>query len=445
MDRKDHKKKHTSHSVTAKREQVKERVTIRIDGKEIRTEAGKNLVQAARENGIFIPSLCYFEHIDPPLGTCRVCTCNVNGASGPACMEKVSDGMEVEVHTPELKNVRKAIVEMMFSEGNHFCPSCEKSGDCSLQHMGYEMGVYKSRFPHLFKDRLIDFNPKRFVIEHNRCVKCRRCVEEVLTNDGNRVFSFSNRGNETLVAIDYEQEAKLSEEQALEAMRICPTGAILVRGQAFARPFGTRKFDMKSVQKKDPFSNGKKKKKQNGRAKKTIATISLAGCFGCHMSMLDIDLELLDLVEFIEFNKSPINDIKEFTKHCDVGLIEGGCCNSENVEVLREFRKKCDLLVSVGECAIWGGLPAMRNTIPIGECLEEAYLNGITTETGEYTIPNSEDLPKILDQVYPCNEIVKIDYFIPGCPPDAHHIWKAVANLLWDEQYSVLYSEFKYD
>ncbi len=421
------------------------KIQISIDNKKIETEEGRNLVTVAKEHGIFIPSLCYYEHLDPPLGTCRVCTCNINGRPGPACMTKVTDGLEVEVHNKELKNTRQAIVEMMFSEGNHFCPACEKSGDCDLQHMGYEMGVSHSRFPHLFKDRLIDFNPKRMVIEHNRCVKCKRCVEEVLTDDQKSVFSFKNRGNETVVGIDYEQEAKLSEEQALNAMHICPTGAILVRGKAFALPFGDRRFDMHSVQ-KEQAQIFKKPEESNGKPeRKTIATISLAGCFGCHMSMLDIDLGLLDLIELADFHKSPITDIKEFSKQCDIGLIEGGCCNSENIEVLREFRKKCDILVSVGECAIWGGLPAMRNTIPLGECLEEAYLNGITSEQGEYIVPYDENLPKILDKVYACHEIVKIDYHIPGCPPTATHIWKAVKNLLWGDQYSILYSEFKYD
>ena len=132
------------------------KITITIDGQKIETEEGRNLVTVAQEKGIFIPSLCYYEHIDPPLGTCRVCTCNINGRPGPACMAKTTEGMQVEVHKPELENTRKAIVEMMFSEGNHFCPACEKSGNCDLQHMGYEMGVANSRFPHLFKERLIN-------------------------------------------------------------------------------------------------------------------------------------------------------------------------------------------------------------------------------------------------------------------------------------------------
>ena len=156
-------------------------------------------------------------------------------------------------------------------------------------------------------------------------------------------------------------------------------------------------------------------------SKPIVATTSLAGCFGCHMSVLDIDERILELIELVDFNKSPIDDIKEFTEMCDIGLIEGGCCNSENVHVLKDFRKNCKILVSVGECAIMGGLPAMRNNIPIKECLDEAYLNGPSTKGAnpEGILPNNEELPIILDKVYPCHEVVKIDYYLPGCPPRA--------------------------
>ena len=112
--------------------------------------------------------------------------------------------------------------------------------------------------------------------------------------------------------------------------------------------------------------------------KPVVATTSLAGCFGCHMSILDIDEKILDLIELVEFNKSPIDDIKTFTKQCNIGLIEGGCANSENVHILKEFRKHCKILISVGECAIMGGLPALRNGIPIRECLREAFLTGLS-------------------------------------------------------------------
>ncbi len=181
-------------------------------------------------------------------------------------------------------------------------------------------------------------------------------------------------------------------------------------------------------------------------SKKIIATTSLAGCFGCHMSLLDIDERILDLIELVEFNKSPVDDIKYFTKKCDIGLIEGGCCNSENVELLHEFRKQCKILISFGECAIMGGLPALRNGLSIKECFDEAYLNGPTVKTNvNRIIPNDEELPVILDKVYPCHEIVKIDYFIPGCPPRADLIWDALVALIQGSEMQLPYEVFKFD
>lgn len=181
-------------------------------------------------------------------------------------------------------------------------------------------------------------------------------------------------------------------------------------------------------------------------SKAVVATTSLAGCFGCHMSILDIDERILDLIQLVEFNKSPIDDIKTFTKQCDIGLIEGGCCNSENVHVLKDFRKHCNILVSLGECAIMGGLPAMRNGIPIKECLREAYLTGpsVTANT-EHIIPNDPELPMLLDRVYPCQEIVKIDYYLPGCPPSAELIWETLVALLKGTELNLPYEVIKFD
>ncbi len=182
-------------------------------------------------------------------------------------------------------------------------------------------------------------------------------------------------------------------------------------------------------------------------SKTIIATTSLAGCFGCHMSLLDIDEKILDLIELVEFNKSPINDIKEFTKMCDIGLIEGGCCNDENVHILKDFRAHCKILVSVGECAIMGGLPALRNNIPLQECLEEAYLNGpsVMGNNENAVIPNDEELPVILNKVYPCHEVVRIDYYLPGCPPRAELIWEALLALVTGDPLKLPYEVVKFD
>jgi NAD-reducing hydrogenase small subunit len=180
-------------------------------------------------------------------------------------------------------------------------------------------------------------------------------------------------------------------------------------------------------------------------SKPKIATTSLAGCFGCHMSLLDIDERIFELAELVEFDKSPINDLKKFTGQCAVGLIEGGCCNEENVEVLRDFRRHCDILVSVGDCATMGGVPALRNMLPLAECLEEAYLNGPTVYNPSGTIPDDPEIPLLLDKVYPAHEVVKVDYFLPGCPPSADTLWQALVALLTDNPVHLPYELIKYD
>ena len=382
-------------------------INITIDGKNVKTKTGENLIDVAKENDIHIPTLCYFKK-ENPLGTCRICTVKLNGRNTTGCTVKVSDGMNVEVETPELLNNRKAIIEMLYAEGNHFCPSCEKSGSCDMQNLSYNMGLTYTRFPHAFSNKEVDFTPKRMIMESNRCILCKRCVDEIKTKDGKSVFSFTQRGVHTRVHIDYEQEAKLTDAEAKHAMDICPVGSILIKGETHKKPFGIGKYDILGEKVRPKLLSEKIKKEHD--EKFIVATTSLAGCFGCHMSLLDIDLELLDMLEIVEFNKSPLTDIKNFSKRCHVGLIEGGCANSENVHVLREFRKKCDILIGFGECAIMGGIPAMRNFVSLEECLEEAYLNGPTSELGANIIPAHEDLPKLLNNVYPCNEVVKIDF-----------------------------------
>ncbi len=418
-------------------------VNILIDGHTYQVEEGKNLVDAAKENGIYIPTLCHFHEVNPPLGTCRICTVNVNGKTTTSCTTKVHEGMEVQINSPELLNTRKAIIEMLYAEGNHFCPSCEKSGNCDMQNLGYDLGITKSRFPHVYSNKSVDFNSKRMIMESNRCILCKRCVEQVKTNEGKNVFSFVKRGVNTNVQIDYHEEEKLTDAEAMHAMNLCPVGAILVKGMIYEQPFGNRKYDLGGTD-KTPTINGKFSDRDT-KNKYIVATTSLAGCFGCHMSLLDIDTEIVDILDVVEFNKSPLTDIKEFSKRCDIGIVEGGCANSENIEVLKEFRKKCDILVVVGECSINGGIPAMRNFVPLKECLEEAYIHGLTSEIGANIIPNHEDIPKLLNNVYPCNEIVKIDYHIPGCPPNANHIWKVIKNILLDTEYTINHEEFKYD
>lgn len=180
-------------------------------------------------------------------------------------------------------------------------------------------------------------------------------------------------------------------------------------------------------------------------AKPKVATTSLCGCFGCHMSLLDIDERILDLVQLIDFDRSPINDIKEIDGEVEIGLIEGGCANEENVKVLQEFRQHCKVLISVGDCAINGGIPALRNMVPLKECFEEAFLNGPTVHNPEGKVPDDDEIPLLLDKVYPCHEVVKVDYHLPGCPPSADTLWVALTALLADKPVELPYELVKYD
>ncbi len=172
-----------------------------------------------------------------------------------------------------------------------------------------------------------------------------------------------------------------------------------------------------------------------GARKLRIATVSLAGCFGCHMALLDMDELLIGLMEKVEFDRSPLTDMKTFTRRADVGIIEGGCCNEENVHVLQDFRRNCDVLVALGQCAIMGGLPAMRNAImhsddPLRECLEEAYISGPYIRNTTHHVPNDPVLPLVLDRVYASSEVVRIDHQIPGCAPSGRLIHDTLVSLL---------------
>ncbi len=174
-----------------------------------------------------------------------------------------------------------------------------------------------------------------------------------------------------------------------------------------------------------------------------IATTSLAGCFGCHMSLLDIDERILDLVQLAEFDRSPITDIKHVGP-CDLGIIEGGVCNSENVEVLREFRKQCKVLVSIGACAVNGGLPALRNNLSIADILNHVYHKGTGLADGSQ-IPDDPELPLPLNKVHPIHEVVKIDYFLPGCPPSGDAIWAFLTDLIVGKTPTLGHHHLHYD
>jgi len=158
-----------------------------------------------------------------------------------------------------------------------------------------------------------------------------------------------------------------------------------------------------------------------------VATDWLAGCSGCHMSLLDMDEKLVELMKRIEITSSPITDLK--TPHqVDVAIVEGAVANSANVKVLKELREQAKTLIALGDCACFGGLPTLRNPLDATEVLRRGYVETTSTEDGH--IPTDSELARLLDDVLPINQIVKVDVYIPGCPPSAKAIYYALSELL---------------
>ncbi len=217
-------------------------IKIVIDGKEIEAKKGDTILAAAAANGIYIPTLCAFEGIKPK-ASCRICTVNVNGRPMTACTTPASEGMEIENNTDEIADIRKAIVEAMFVEGNHFCPSCEKSGNCDLQALAYRYNMMVPRFPYSFPTRPIDATNPKLMLDTNRCILCLRCVRGLFDENGKRLFGIKQRGVHAEVVIDHAVAANISDEMAQKAMNICPVGVILKKEIGFDQAIGTRKYD----------------------------------------------------------------------------------------------------------------------------------------------------------------------------------------------------------
>ena len=222
-------------------------INIVIDGKQVKAEPGQTIMEAADKAGIYIPRLCYHKDLIPG-GHCRVCTVKVNGKPTNACSMPAADGMVIENDTEELKTARRSLIEMLFVEGNHFCPFCEKSGNCELQALAYRLGMIAPTYPYQFRNPKVDASHKDVFIDRNRCVLCGRCVRASRDSDGKGVFGFEDRGMDKKVAIDSpEGLSETALDAADRAADICPTGSIVVKRVGYSMPYGTRKFDKEPI------------------------------------------------------------------------------------------------------------------------------------------------------------------------------------------------------
>jgi [NiFe] hydrogenase diaphorase moiety small subunit len=222
--------------------------TISIDGQSVAFSDGQTIMDAALAAGIYIPHLCHNPEFKPH-GSCKLCTVKVNGRNVASCTMPAVEGQEVLSDTEELNAERLVLTQMLFVEGNHLCPGCEKSGNCQLQAVAYYLGMMSPHFNHFYPQREVDASHPDVLLDRNRCIYCELCVRASRDVDGKSVFGLSGRGIGTTLVVN-STSGRLGDTTIAatdKAMQVCPTGALLVKRRGFAVPIGDRIYDHRSI------------------------------------------------------------------------------------------------------------------------------------------------------------------------------------------------------
>ncbi len=225
------------------------KIEFTIDGKKCSGSEGQFIIDAAMEHGIYIPYLCHMKGVIPA-GSCRVCTVKMNNKSMAACTTPLSHNCRntnIEAVTPELEEMRKTIIELLFVEGNHFCPTCEKSGNCELQALAYRYKIMAPQFPYNFPLKKVDALTPKLYIDRNRCILCKKCIRAIKDEKGRNYFAFNKRGSKLEIYVDHDLAKNMNDETASKAMDNCPVGAIIKKEKGFSVPIGKRKYDKNPI------------------------------------------------------------------------------------------------------------------------------------------------------------------------------------------------------
>ena len=215
-----------------------------LDGEDVPFQPGETILQAARRAGRYIPHLCWHPEFAPH-GSCRICTVKVDGRMGAACTVRAASGLDVQSATEELNAQRKTLLQMLFVEGNHFCPSCEKSGNCLLQATAYQMGMEGPHFEEFYPDRRVDASHPDLLLDLNRCILCELCVRASREVDGKNVFAIAGHGIAAHLVVNSESGRLADTDFAAtdRAASVCPVGVILPKRRGFVIPIGQRRYD----------------------------------------------------------------------------------------------------------------------------------------------------------------------------------------------------------
>jgi bidirectional [NiFe] hydrogenase diaphorase subunit len=209
--------------------------TLTIDGHDVGASADETVLDAARENGIVIPTLCYLDGLSA-VGACRLCLVEVEGSPKlqAACVTRVAEGMRITTQSARLLHYRRMILELLFGEGNHICSVCVANGHCELQTLAQEHGVDHIRFPYLYARRGVDISHARFGLDHSHCILCTRCVRACAEVEGAHTWDVMGRGATARLITDLNEKWGDAESctSCGKCVNVCPTGALFEKGHA---------------------------------------------------------------------------------------------------------------------------------------------------------------------------------------------------------------------